>query len=180
MQQHERMTVGIEIYLDVETLRLSDEVPGGWANVKDFGLAVGVTWDAEHGFRHWFEKDAERLVTELAQFSRIITFNGERFDFQVLRGYTEVGKLYARSFDLHTYLQAQVGHRVKFDLLAQATLGRGKSGSGVEAVAWWRAGKTTEVVRYCQDDVQMLVDIVTFGRRHGYVLIDSERVNANW
>lgn len=174
------MITGIEIFLDLETLKLSDEVPGGWLNIKDFGLAVAVTWDAGHGFRHWFEKDAERLVTELAQFSRIITFNGERFDFQVLRGYADVGRLYTRSFDLHTNLQAQVGHRVKFDLLAQATLGRGKSGSGVKAVALWQAGKTAEVVRYCQDDVQMLVDIVAFGRRHGYVLTGSEKVRVIW
>jgi len=169
-----------EIYLDLETRKLSHEVPGGWSNIKDFGLAVGVTWDVGHGFRHWFEQDAERLVTELAQFSRIITFNGERFDFQVLRAYGEVGELYARSFDLHKNLQARVGHRVKFNLLAQATLGRAKSGSGEEAVAWWRAGRITDVVRYCQDDVQMLVDIIAFGRRHGYVLIDSEKVRVSW
>jgi hypothetical protein len=32
-----------EIYLDVETQRLSHEVPGGWANIRAFGLAVAVT-----------------------------------------------------------------------------------------------------------------------------------------
>jgi DNA polymerase elongation subunit (family B) len=37
-----------------------------------------------HSFRTWFEPDALRLIAELETFDRIITFNGERFDFSVL------------------------------------------------------------------------------------------------
>ena len=54
-----------EIYLDVETQRLAHEVPGGWANIRAFGLSVAVTWDEAHGFRTWFEPDAPRLIAEL-------------------------------------------------------------------------------------------------------------------
>ena len=43
-----------EIYLDIETLRLSHEVDGGWSNIRGFGMAVAVTWDKENGFRRWF------------------------------------------------------------------------------------------------------------------------------
>ncbi len=39
-----------EIYFDVETLRLSHEVEGGWSNIARFGLAVAVTWDAQNAF----------------------------------------------------------------------------------------------------------------------------------
>ena len=34
-----------EIFFDLETLRLSHEVEGGWSNIAQFGLAVAVTWD---------------------------------------------------------------------------------------------------------------------------------------
>jgi len=35
-----------DIFFDIETLRLSHEVEGGWSNIARFGLAVAVTWDA--------------------------------------------------------------------------------------------------------------------------------------
>jgi hypothetical protein len=40
-----------EVYLDIETLRLSHEVEGGWANIRQFGVAVAVTWDKDNAFR---------------------------------------------------------------------------------------------------------------------------------
>ena len=43
-----------EIYLDVETQRLSSEVPGGWNNIRAFGVSVAVTWDEPAGFRDWY------------------------------------------------------------------------------------------------------------------------------
>ncbi len=169
-----------EIYLDVETQRLSFEVTGGWSSIRKFGLAVGVTWDHEHGFRRWFEKDAERLVSELAKFSRIITFNGDRFDLEVLRGYTSIEQLRSRSFDLLADLSARLGHRVGLDSLARETLGRGKTGSGVEAVQWWRAGQQEKVAEYCEKDVRLLIDMVAHARKTGYVVVDSRQVRVNW
>ncbi len=171
---------GTEIYLDVETQRLSYEVAGGWTNIKEFGVAVAVTWDQEHGFRRWFEKDAERLVTELARFSRIITFNGNRFDLEVLRGYAPIEKLLSRSFDLLADLHARLGHRVRLDDLARETLGRGKTGSGVEAVQWWRAGQRERVAMYCEKDVRLLIDMVSHARTTGYVVVDRRQVHVNW
>ena len=74
-----------EIFFDIETLRLSHEVEGGWSSIARFGLAVAVTWDAQNSFRRWFEPDAKALIAELGQFDRIVSFNGDRFDFEVLQ-----------------------------------------------------------------------------------------------
>jgi len=170
-----------EIYLDTETLRLSHEVPGGWSNIRGFGLAVGVTWDAQSQFRVWYEGDAARLIEELARFDRVITFNGERFDFQVLSKYGHVGALYPKSLDLLADLKRRLGHRVKFESLVQATLNRGKTGAGELAVAWWRAGQKEKVVAYCQQDVQLMVDVVQFARANGYVMIPPRQiVRVSW
>ena len=111
-----------EIYLDIETIRLSHEVDGGWGNVRAFGLAVAVTWDKDSGFRHWFEDDALKPISDLDNFTRVITFNGNRFDFEVLRGYAPVATARERSFDVLEYLHKQLGHRVKLDQLAKDTL----------------------------------------------------------
>src|SRR6202049_3169108 len=87
-----------EIFFDIETLRLSHEVEGGWSKIAQFGLAVAVTWDQQNRFRRWFEPDVKALIFELGRFARIVSFNGDRFDFEVLRGYHAVGNLVPKSF----------------------------------------------------------------------------------
>ncbi len=169
-----------EIYLDIETLRLSHEVEGGWGNIRAFGVAVAVTWDKENNFRRWFECDSGRLVTELGTFTRIITFNGNRFDLEVLRAYAPVDGLLKRSFDVHEELHKQLGHRVKLDQLARDTLGTAKSGDGLEAVGWWRAGEKERVAAYCEQDVAILRDLVEHGRTKGYVVLASRQVRVKW
>ena len=169
-----------EIFFDVETLRLSHEVTGGWSSIARFGLAVGVTWDPHNQFRRWFEPDAKALVQELSRFDRIITYNGERFDFEVLRGYHPVDGLYEKSLDLLADLHSKLGFRIKLDDLAQETLGRIKTGDGLEAVRWWRAGDREKVCKYCENDVQLLVDLVNFARANQYVLVDSRRLPVDW
>jgi DEAD/DEAH box helicase domain-containing protein len=169
-----------EIYLDIETLRLSDEVDGGWSNIRHFGLAVAVTWDKDGNFRSWFEPDAQKLVAELANFTRIVTYNGNRFDFEVLRGYLPVDHLVRNSFDVHELLHKQLGHRLRLDQLAKDTLGSAKTGSGIDAVKWWRAGEKEKVVEYCQMDVAILRDVVNFARAKGYVVVSGRKVPVSW
>ncbi len=169
-----------EIYFDLETLRLSHEVPGGWNSISKFGLAVAVTWDITHQFRRWFEPDAAALTAALASFPRIITFNGDRFDFTVLSAYASVAPLRKSSFDLLTDLQAILGHRLKLDDLVRDTLGTAKTGAGTDVIQWWRAGDRERVCKYCENDVKLLVDLVAFARRHGHVRVGSDQVPVNW
>ncbi len=169
-----------EIFFDIVTLRLSHEVEGGWSNIARFGLAVAVTWDAENRFRRWFEPDAQALISELAQFDRIVSFNGDRFDFEVLRGYHPVDKLLPKSFDLLADLQRKLGFRIKLDDLARETLGNKKTGNGLEIVQWWRDGRKEEVCKYCENDVQLLVDLMEFARKKKYVVVKSRQVPVEW
>jgi len=90
------------------------------------------------------------------------SFNGDRFDFEVLRGYHPVGNLVPKSFDLLADLHRRLGFRIKLDDLARETLGHQKSGNGLEIVQWWREGRKEEVCKYCENDVQLLVDLVEF------------------
>jgi DEAD/DEAH box helicase domain-containing protein len=169
-----------DVFFDVETLRLSHEVEGGWSNIARFGLAVGITWDEQHKFRRWFEPDAAALVSELARFGRIVTFNGERFDFEVLRGYQRVDDLYRKSFDLLADLHRRLGFRIKLDDLARETLGLKKTANGLEVVQWWREGRREEVCAYCENDVQLLVDLVKFAREKKYVVVNSRQLSVDW
>ncbi|MGH9688801.1 MAG: ribonuclease H-like domain-containing protein [Candidatus Acidiferrales bacterium] len=169
-----------EIYLDIETLRLSHEVEGGWSNIRAFGLAVAVTWDREKNFRRWFEPDACALVTELETFTRVVTYNGNRFDLEVLRAYAPIDRLKLLSFDVHEKLHKQLGHRIKLDQLAKETLQAAKSGDGLKAVEWWRAGERDRVASYCEQDVAILRDIVEHARAKGHVVVSSRQVHVAW
>lgn len=169
-----------DIFFDIETLRLSHEVEGGWSNIARFGLAVAVTWDAGNRFRRWFEPDVKALIYELGRFARIVSFNGDRFDFEVLRGYHPVGNLVPKSFDLLADLHRRLGFRIKLDDLARETLGHQKSGNGLEIVQWWREGRKEEVCKYCENDVQLLVDLVEFARRKKYVVVNKRQLPVDW
>jgi DEAD/DEAH box helicase domain-containing protein len=155
-------------------------VQGGWSNIRAFGLAVAVTWDKDHGFRRWYEEAAADLINELENFTHVVTFNGNRFDLEVLRAYAPVDGLRKRSFDVHELLYGLLGHRVKLDQLARDTLGATKTGDGLQAVEWWRAGQKDRVAKYCEQDVAILRDIVAHVRTKGYVIVSSRQVRVSW
>ncbi len=141
---------------------------------------MAVTWDKDNRFRRWFEDDTLKLITELEQFTHVITFNGNRFDFEVLRAYGPMDRVRERSFDILEILHKQLGHRVKLDQLAKDTLGTAKSGDGLQAVEWWRAGQKDRVAEYCEQDVAILRDVVEHGRAKGFVVISSQQVRVSW
>lgn len=168
----------IPLVLDVETQFLSHEVAGGWRAVEKFRVALVVTWDEKNDLRVWYENDIPELLRLLEDFEPIVTFNGENFDFRVLSAYGPVTDLYRKSTDMLTHLSRSLGFRVKLDSLAQATLGRGKTGTGTECVDWWRSGDPAQrqrVVDYCKMDVELTRDIYLFAKKNGYVMIDDAR-----
>jgi len=177
------------IVLDIETQFLSHEVAGGWGAVDKLKVALAATWDEKNGSRIWHEDQVPALLEELGRFDPVVSFNGERFDFKVLAAYGDTSFLYARSVDMLVHLSKSLGFRVKLDSLAQATLGRGKTGTGTESVEWWRSGDPElrrKVAEYCRMDVEITRDIYLFGKKNGYVFIEDLRrggrrqVSVSW
>ena len=161
---------------DVETLRLSHEVRGGWRNIKDFGLAVAVTIDNSGVQKAWEEHEAAALIDYLTLYPAVVGFNSRRFDLQVLGAYGAVDHLHISTLDLLESLQALTGRRKGMSLqgIAQAMFGVGKLlADGTEAVRLWRSGRPEDrsrVIEYCAQDVELTRRILEFGLQHGYVL----------
>ena len=165
------------VVFDVETLRLSHEVDGGWKNIKDFGLAVAVTVDDQNVETVWHEADAHQLICYLNTFPRVIGFNSKRFDLAVLSAYGVVNQLHHTSLDLFEDLQRITGRRKGMSLnnIAHTMFGEEKLlPDGTEAVRLWRSGdqeNRAKVIQYCTHDVALTKRILNFGMTHGYVRI---------
>jgi len=66
------------------------------------------------------------------------------------------------------------GHRVSLNSVAQATLGEGKSGSGLEAIRFFREGRMGKLKRYCLDDVRITKEIYEYGLKYGKLSFTSK------
>ena len=172
------------VYFDLETKYLADGV-GGWDNIHCLGLAVAVTYStARGGFAHYTEDSVGALIEELSQADLVVGFNLLRFDYTVLRPYTECDLCQLPTLDILQHLYRRLGHRVKLDSCARATLGVTKSGDGVQSVQWFRAGHIDKVIRYCEQDVDIVRQLHEYGRANKHIYITDgslrRRVKVNW
>ena len=162
---------------DVETLRLSHEVAGGWRNPAGFGLAVAVTQDHLGVTHTWEEKDAHELIDYLTGYPKVIGFNSRRFDNKVLSAYGDISGVDGRTLDLPEDISkaANRPHPVSLDRLSETVLGKRKLfDDATEAVRVWRSGRLEDrelVIRYCTRDVELTMENYEFGCRYGFVLI---------
>jgi len=157
-----------EVYYDVETQKSANEV-GGWANVDKMLVSIAVSWSGRDGFRQWSENEMPAFIGYLIQFDRIISYNGDGFDSKVVSHYGDVSLIQKKSFDLHRKLKELLGHRIKLETVAQATLGMGKTADGLTALRWWKEGQLEKIADYCEQDVKLLVDLLQFARANGFV-----------
>ena len=157
------------IAFDLETQYTADEV-GGWSHIRDMRLAVGVTSDAaEDAYHDYTEQQAERLIADLRGADLIVGYNVLRFDYEVLRAYTDDPLSDLPTVDMLQHIHRALGWRLKLDNVASATLGESKSADGLDAVRWFRQGLLAKVTDYCRRDVEVTWKVYQFGRQNGYV-----------
>ena len=155
------------VYFDLETQRTANDA-GGWSRKQDMGMSVGVTYSTASGeYRVYPEARVNELIDQLMRADLVVGFNIVNFDYEVLLGYTILDlKEHIRTLDLMVEIEAKLGHRLALDSIAQATLGVGKTGDGLEAIRWWREGKVYEIAEYCCFDVKVTRLIHEYGARH--------------
>ncbi len=144
------------VYFDLETQRTSNDA-GGWERKQNMGMSLGVTYSTASGeYRIYTEKTVDRLVEELLKADVVVGYNVVNFDYEVLMAYTILDlKHHVPTLDLMVDIEQKLGHRLKLDALAKATIGAGKSGDGLEAIRWWREGRMLEIAEYCCVDVKV-------------------------
>lgn len=154
------------VYFDVETQKSADEV-GGWNNIRDMRLSVGVTFSTQRGeYKIYGEKQVDDLISELLKADLVVGFNNLRFDYEVLHGYTVVDLRQVPTLDMMVDLQKVMNHRLSLDALAVSTLGVEKTAEGMQAIEWYRQGRMLEIAEYCCYDVKITRLLHEYGAKH--------------
>ena len=155
------------LVLDLETKRSFDEV-GGAENRAQLGVSVVGVYDyVEDKFLTFRDTQFDELTVLLENADEVVGFNLIGFDWPVLAA--ELGPWVTElpTLDLLVEAQRALGRRISLDSLAQATLGMGKLGSGLDALEYYRAGDWDRLERYCLEDVKLTRDLYEYARRYG-------------
>ncbi len=160
--------------LDIETQRSAQEV-GGWHRADLMGISCAVLYDSrQDAYFEFLENQVDRLIGQISSLDLLVGFNIKRFDYQVLSHYTDTDFSRFNTLDILEQVHDRLGYRLSLDHLAGNTLGIEKSGNGLQALAWWKEGKISEILQYCRADVKITRDLFLFGRENGYLLFKNK------
>jgi DEAD/DEAH box helicase domain-containing protein len=163
------------VFFDLETQRAALEV-GGWHNAHLMRVSVAVLYEARGDrFLRFREGDVEALLARLRVADLVVGFNVRRFDYRVLRGYTDADLEALPTFDLLDEIHGRLGFRLSLGHLGEETLGRPKTADGLQALRWWSEGRVEEIESYCRADVALLRDLVRHAQANEHLLFRTKQ-----
>jgi len=170
---------------DLETQKSAADV-GGWHRAHLMKISCAVLFDSRTGqYADYAENQIPRFLERLQAFDLVIGFNIKRFDYQVLKGYTDFDFMKLNTLDILEEVKKHLGFRLSLNHLAKATLDARKTADGLQALRWWQQGKMLEIIAYCRQDVKITADLYRFGREKGYLLFmdrndQKVRIPVEW
>ena len=154
------------ITFDIESI--SDSLVRGHIDVNEQELIVVAIHDSlTDTYTSYSKEELPALWPILEQADFLIGFNSDSFDIPLLNRYYPGELTHIHSLDLMLEVQKVLGRRIRLQSLAEATLGRGKSGDGLKAGEWWREGKKDLVREYCIEDVRLTRELYDYALAHG-------------
>lgn len=159
-----------KIVLDLETQKEFAEVGG---RGKNHLLKVSVCCIYDYStdkYASFEEKELQKLAPILQTADQIIGYNIKDFDFEVIQPYLNFDIHQVPALDLLEEIEKVLKHRIKLDDVAQATLGKGKSGSGREALLYFKNGRMDLLKKYCLDDVKITKQVYDYAMKNQKLL----------
>jgi DEAD/DEAH box helicase domain-containing protein len=154
------------ITFDIESI--SESVVRGHLDVNEQELIVVAIHDSEtNEYTSFDREDLPKLWPVLEHADLLIGYNSDSFDIPLLNRYYPGDLTHVPSLDLMSEVQKVLGRRLRLQSLAEATLGRGKSGDGMKAGEWWREGKKDMVRQYCIEDVRLTRELYDYAMKNG-------------
>ena len=178
------------VYWDLECGRTKRDSESWPSYQTSCGISVAcVMGEGETDLGFYTPNDKEpfdlySLVRVLESADEVVSFNGDRFDTQVLISTLGLPALrIAKSVDLlRVVLAAKGGVRYpegswKLDSICKRTLGEGKLlGDGAFAPQKAREGRWGELFTYCLGDVKLTRDLFRHIAKYGYIIDPDRRV----
>lgn len=179
------MSRGVKLVIDLETQKTFEEVGG--RNYEDLLVSVlGVYRYDNHEYECYLESELPRFENMLIDSPLIIGFNIRKFDFPVLQRYFGIDTAKLPMLDLMEDIANRIGHRVSLDSVAQATIQVGKTGHGLDAIDYFKAGEWEKLKSYCLNDVKVTKEVYEYGCANGHVYYltrdgsDRKSVQVEW
>ncbi len=170
------MTNRREVVLDIETRNTFQDVGAYNPALLKVSL-VGVYFYETETFESFLEEDLPKLWPRLERSDRIVGYNIKGFDMPCLQSYYTGEIMKLPMYDIMNEIADRIGFRVKLDDVAQATLGVGKSGHGLQAVEFWKNGEIDKLREYCLMDVKITRDVYEHALASGEVKYNDRTGN---
>lgn len=133
-------------------------------------LTICCIHDSATGaYDSFLKEDLPRLWQILETADMLVGYNSDHFDIPVLNKYYPGDLTRLKSLDLMKEVQNVIGRRIKLDTIAAGTLGTKKSGSGLDAIKWWREGNIKKLRDYCIKDVEITRRIYDHALENGSI-----------
>lgn len=159
-----------KIVLDLETQKEFAEVGGRGKNHLLKVSVCGIYDYSQNQYSIYEEHELPKLGALLQAADQIIGFNIKDFDFEVLQPYLNFDLAAIPYYDLLREIDQILGHRISLETVAQGTIGSGKSGTGKEALLYWRNGRLDLLKKYCLDDVKITRLVYEYGLKNQKLL----------
>jgi len=163
-----------EVIFDCETKKFFDAIEE--YDPSKLGVSLLSLYVRENGQEgemiSFWESELDKAWEYFQKADRIIGFNSIGFDVPALSPYSPSYFSRLPHFDILTHIRESQGKRVSLDALAKATLGKGKTDSGENAILYWQKGDKESLVKlkkYCEADVAITRDLYDFGFKNGFL-----------
>lgn len=165
-----------KVVFDIETKNTFQDV-GGDQNVHKLEVSVVGAYSYDKNEYVCFdENEMEKLGKVLKNAGLLVGFSSKRFDVPVLEKYFDFKLSAIPHYDILEEITNSFGRRIGLGVLAEANLGIGKTGHGLEAIGMYERGEIEKLKNYCLQDVKITKEIFDLIRNQGYLWIPQRDV----
>ncbi|MFH1193238.1 MAG: ribonuclease H-like domain-containing protein [Candidatus Jorgensenbacteria bacterium] len=165
-----------KLVFDIETKNSFDDV-GGQEHVRKLEVSVvGVYSYVQDKYLIFDEHELDKLNKLFQDAYFLVGFSSKRFDIPVLEKHFSFNASAIPHFDILEEVEKSYGRRVGLGVIAEANLGVGKSGHGLQAIELYRNGEMEKLKSYCLQDVRLTKELYELIKKQGFLWIPQRDV----
>ena len=127
---------------------------------------VGVYRSDTNEYLSFWENNLSLMWPIFEAAEIVVGYNSKGFDYPALAPHYPGDLFKLPTLDMLEVVNNSLGHRVKLDSVAVATLGKGKIGNGLDAVRYWRNQELDKLEKYCLEDVRVTWEVYKYAKEN--------------